>query len=162
MIVQSPRLLGDPRPFSSRSENLGQAGFPGPPRCALSPCLPVSPTMSGVRWSMRSWESVRPRRSRRQGVPRSHGPAEESIYGTNINFQLTARCLTTQFEGWARTSPTSQLNPATWVRWLATPCAARAGSPTTSQLDPGHLGSASRATATASDDRRMKLCMRTV
>jgi hypothetical protein len=90
MIVRSPRLLGDSRPFSGRPENLGQAGCLGPPRFALGLFLPVSPTMSGVRWSMRSWESVRPRRSRRQGVPRSHGPAEESVNGRKVNFPLMA------------------------------------------------------------------------
>jgi hypothetical protein len=42
----------------------------------------------GVPGSMRSWESARPRR--RQGVPRSHGPAEETLNDQEVNFRLTA------------------------------------------------------------------------
>ena len=61
-----------------------------PPLSALTLCSPVAPTMSGIRWSMGSWESVRPRRNRRQGVPRSHGPAEESANGIRVNVQLIA------------------------------------------------------------------------
>jgi hypothetical protein len=161
MIAQSPRWRGAARPFPARPDDPQQAGCQGPPRCALGPCLPVSPTISGVRWSMRFWESVRPRRSRRQGVPRSHGPAEESVNGTKVNFQLIARCLTTPSEARARGGDTSQFNPATgvrclttrseararspgtsqlktatWVRWLTTRFEARARSPATSQLDP--------------------------
>jgi hypothetical protein len=186
MIAQSPRWRGGARPFSARPDDLQQAGCQGPPRCALGPCLPLSPTISGVRWSMRSWESVRPRRSRRQGVPRSHGPAEESANGTRVNFQLIARCLTTPLAVRARGGDTSQFNPATRVRCRTTyPRPGRAAPPRRSSTrnmgampdysirgpgaqprhvtaQPGHPGSTSRATATSSDDRGMKLCMRTV
>ena len=47
------------------------------------------------RWSMRSWESVRPRRNRRQRIPRSHGPAKESVKRPGVNCRLILR-LTSQ------------------------------------------------------------------
>jgi hypothetical protein len=48
--------------------------------------------MGGGLWSMRPWESVRPR-LRRQGVPRSHGPAEETLNDQEVKLRLTAEGL---------------------------------------------------------------------
>jgi hypothetical protein len=42
-------------------------------------------------WSMRSWESVRPCRTRRHGLPRSHGPSEERVARSRVNLWLTYR-----------------------------------------------------------------------
>jgi hypothetical protein len=67
----------------------------------------LAPTLSGIRWSMLPWESVRPRPRRRQGVPRSHGPAKETFNGQEVKLRLTANGLhcarTTGGAGVART-----------------------------------------------------------
>jgi hypothetical protein len=57
--------------------------------CRLTFHQPGAPTLSGVRWSMGSWASARPRRRRRQGVPWSHGPAEETVNHQEVNLRLT-------------------------------------------------------------------------
>jgi hypothetical protein len=38
-----------------------------------------------VRWSMRSWESVRRGADRRQGFPGSHGPSNEELTATRLS-----------------------------------------------------------------------------
>jgi hypothetical protein len=45
--------------------------------------------MGGVRRSMRSWEFLRPRRWRRHAVPRSHGPAKETLDDQEVSLRLT-------------------------------------------------------------------------
>jgi len=40
---------------------------------------------------MRSWDSLRPRRTRRRGSPRSHGPAEERVARSRVNLWLRYR-----------------------------------------------------------------------
>jgi hypothetical protein len=65
---------------------------PGPgsiTSCRLTSRQSLAP-MCAVRWSMRPWASVRPRPSRRQGLPRSHGPGEETFDGQEVNLRLTA------------------------------------------------------------------------
>jgi hypothetical protein len=45
-----------------------------------------------TRWSMRSWESVRPCGNRRRGFPRSHGPSEAGVDRDTVNLRLKSRC----------------------------------------------------------------------
>jgi hypothetical protein len=58
--------------------------------CWLTCHQPVAPTLSGIRWSRGSWESARPRQKRRQGPPRSRGPAEETLNDQEVNLRLAA------------------------------------------------------------------------
>jgi hypothetical protein len=44
-----------------------------------------------ARWSMRSWESLRLFANRRQGLPRSHGPADGRVDRQRVNLRLTSR-----------------------------------------------------------------------
>jgi hypothetical protein len=95
-------ILGISRPGRRSNPGSGARWMPGssPSLSALTRCLPVTPRMPGIRRSMRSWESVPPCRNRRQGLPRSHGPAEERVSGPTVNFQLNRpRCLTISLEG---------------------------------------------------------------
>ena len=46
---------------------------------------------AGHRWSMRSWDSVRPGFRRRRGVPRSHGPSGMRFAALKVNNWLTPR-----------------------------------------------------------------------
>ena len=103
----SRRLAGDGAATSCRDPGALQTAarqrFPGTPiartrghedggggtgPCQLTSRQSLAP-MSGVRWSMRFWESVRPRRRRRHAVPRSHGPAKETLNDQEVNFRLT-------------------------------------------------------------------------
>ena len=58
----------------------------------LTSCSPFDATVRFVRWSMRSWESVRRSPARRQGFPRSHGPIRKGTEHGTVKIRLTARC----------------------------------------------------------------------
>jgi hypothetical protein len=59
---------------------------PGPDALRLTVRQPMATIPSVSCWSMRSWESVRQNRSRRRGVPRSHGPAAAEIAEQRLRF----------------------------------------------------------------------------
>jgi hypothetical protein len=79
----------------------------------------LAPILCGICWSMRSWESARPRQKRRPGVLRSHGPAEETLNEQTVNLRSTTnrrRCLPPRRRAGWRTVPASAGAPRFGVR----------------------------------------------
>ena len=60
--------------------------------CPVNVSLTVGLHGAPVRWSMRSWESVRRRADRRDGFPRSHGPPSRGTDRNKVKRQLMSRC----------------------------------------------------------------------
>ena len=149
MIVQSPRcsvILGPSRP-DPRS---AASWMPGSTTVRIRPFLPVSPTMSGVRWSMRSWGSFAPAGAAGR---ESHGRMDQpkkAFTGKKLTFSQwldttrpvrKARRCDHPIRAPGAQRPTPQLNPATGVRCLTTQFERRTRSAARSQLKPGNPGS---------------------
>jgi len=77
-------------------------------------------------WSMRPWDSVRHRRDRRHGCPRSHGPGERRVDGAKVDIRLTARDPAAAPDAARALAPAPVARGAKVDIWLTTRCPAAA------------------------------------
>jgi hypothetical protein len=85
----------NPKPLAPRLASGGrEPGGAGSGRCCpVNVSSIICRYRVRVRWSMRSWESLRHRTSRTHGLARSHGPSEEDLDDPKVDIRSMSRCM---------------------------------------------------------------------